>query len=376
MSYEDAIWIAQLKLLELEAYPIRGAPMTSGSCGSTKWSKCCPPSSPSPARPAQLARLGHKRVSIHFSTANRFSIRRLNIEGRKRWRRFSIRYSRERNGSSATIDRASPGSRRRRRGHRRRLMVQGYGDAYRYGLADWHDHDLLAADLRGPSICWTRRAIGGPGAAMADPGRRRSSADRGNPGARSAGGAERQRTRPTRCGVTAARSLPAAAAFLWRECHSRLQNHLLKPRTCNLCATGKIAAGASVWLGDATMKRNYCTFERIIGLGLRRCVCRGHGRQGRPPPGSLFVRLASISGHAGGRGPQEQADGDSSTRPPWFANRGTTDRSAYWRRPVCCYNWQWVWVSSVSKATIPHHCRFAVRSPGGAFETSVDGLAL
>jgi hypothetical protein len=41
---------------------------------------------------------GCTSVSIHFSTANRFNIRRLKIEASlKRWRRYSIRYSKERN---------------------------------------------------------------------------------------------------------------------------------------------------------------------------------------------------------------------------------------------------------------------------------------
>src|SRR5262249_29494307 len=59
-----------------------------------------------------------------------------------RWRRYSIRYSKERSwverwlhmidraltrqpaAAAAVVDTAN--------------MVQGYGDAYRYGLADWH----------------------------------------------------------------------------------------------------------------------------------------------------------------------------------------------------------------------------------------------
>ena len=85
----------------------------------------------------------HKNVRIRFSTKNRFSIRRLKIEASlKRWRRYSIRYSRERQwverwlhmidraltrqpaAAAAIVETAT--------------MVQGYGDAYRHGLADWH----------------------------------------------------------------------------------------------------------------------------------------------------------------------------------------------------------------------------------------------
>jgi hypothetical protein len=88
----------------------------------------------------------------------------------RRWRRYSIRYSKERNwverwlhmidraltrqpaAAPAVIDTAS--------------MVQGYGDAYRYGLADWHAIiDLLAKPtfdgmLRLPNLPHASVAIG------------------------------------------------------------------------------------------------------------------------------------------------------------------------------------------------------------------------
>src|SRR4029078_6640910 len=84
----------------------------------------------------------HKNVRIRFSTKNRFSIRRLKIEpSLKRWRRYSIRYLRERQWverwlhmidraltlqpAAATVIVESA------------TIVQGYGDAYRHGLADW-----------------------------------------------------------------------------------------------------------------------------------------------------------------------------------------------------------------------------------------------
>ena len=133
----------------------------------------------------------HKRVSIHFSTANRFSIRRLKIEASlRRWRRYSIRYSRERiwverwlhmidraltrqpAAAAAIVDTAT--------------MVQGYGDAYRYGLADWN---MIIDQLAKPTFDGVlpvagsgRRHRGGAGIchARSPPGGAQAQ-DRGNP---------------------------------------------------------------------------------------------------------------------------------------------------------------------------------------------------
>lgn len=144
MSYEDAIRIAQLKLLELEAYPDTPRADDVRKLRLDEMVEALPTVIAEPLLDV-LDWLGwvHKRVSIHFSTANRFSIRRLKIEASlKRWRRYSIRYSKERQwverwlhmidraltrqpqAASAIVDTAT--------------MVQGYGDAYRHGLADWH----------------------------------------------------------------------------------------------------------------------------------------------------------------------------------------------------------------------------------------------
>jgi Family of unknown function (DUF6537) len=144
MSYEDAIRIAQLKLLELEAYPDTPRADDVRKLRLDEMVEALPTVVAEPVLDV-LNWLGwvHKRVSIHFSTASRFSIRRLKIEASlRRWRRYSIRYSKERNwverwlhmidralarqpaAASAIVDTAN--------------MVQGYGDAYRHGLADWH----------------------------------------------------------------------------------------------------------------------------------------------------------------------------------------------------------------------------------------------
>jgi hypothetical protein len=144
MSYEDAIRIAHLKLLELEANPDTPRADDVRKLRLDEMVEALPTVAAEPLLDV-LNRFGwvHKRMTIHFSTANRFSIRRLKIEASlKRWRRYSIRYSRERQwverwlhmidralnrqpaAAAAMVDTAT--------------MVQGYGDAYRHGLADWN----------------------------------------------------------------------------------------------------------------------------------------------------------------------------------------------------------------------------------------------
>ena len=92
-----------------------------------------------------LERLGwlRKRISIRFSTRNRWRIRRLKIEASlRRWRRYSVRYARERVWVERwlhMIDRAltkQPAAASAM--VQTATMVQGYGDPYRQGLADWH----------------------------------------------------------------------------------------------------------------------------------------------------------------------------------------------------------------------------------------------
>jgi hypothetical protein len=143
MSYQDPIQLAQLKLAELEA---GGAP--SHDIRRFRFDELIG------ALPAVVAEpvldtfewLGwevRRRVPIRFSTRSRWGIRRLKIEaGLRRWRLFSVRYAKERvwverwlhmidrsltkqpRAASAIVQTAT--------------MVQGYGDAYRQGLADWH----------------------------------------------------------------------------------------------------------------------------------------------------------------------------------------------------------------------------------------------
>ena len=144
MSYEDAIRIAQLKLLELDAYPDTPRADDVRKLRLDEMVEALPTVVAEPLLDV-LNWLGwvHKRVSIHFSTANRFSIRRLKIEASlKRWRRYSIRYSRERQWVERWLHMIDRALTRQPQAAAAiadtATMVQGYGDAYRYGLADWH----------------------------------------------------------------------------------------------------------------------------------------------------------------------------------------------------------------------------------------------
>jgi hypothetical protein len=170
MSYEDPIRIAQLKLIELDSRP-------GPSAGSVDVKKFRIEELIG-ALPAVIAEYlldaldwagwSNKRVSIRFSTASWFGIRRLKIEaGLRRWRMFSVRYARERvwverwlhmidrsltkqpQAAPAIIQTAS--------------MIEGYGDVYRQGMADWNaiidslvkptfDGALALSDLGGAVI--------------------------------------------------------------------------------------------------------------------------------------------------------------------------------------------------------------------------------
>jgi hypothetical protein len=165
MSYEDAIRIAQLKLMEFE----------KSDCESTDDVRkfrldeligALPEIAADPMLYA-IDTMGwlHKRLSIRFSTRSRWGRRRLKLEAAlRRWRLFSVRYNEERawverwlhmisrclvkqpQSTAAIVETAT--------------MVQGYGDPYRHGLADWHaiidglakptfDGALPLADLAG-----------------------------------------------------------------------------------------------------------------------------------------------------------------------------------------------------------------------------------
>jgi hypothetical protein len=143
MSYQDPIRLAQLKLAELEA---GGTP--SHDVRRFRFDELIG------ALPAVVAEpvldtfewLGwevRRRVPIRFSTRSRWGIRRLKIEaGLRRWRLFSVRYAKERVWVERwlhMIDRSLTKQPRAASAiAQTATIVQGYGDAYRQGLADWH----------------------------------------------------------------------------------------------------------------------------------------------------------------------------------------------------------------------------------------------
>jgi hypothetical protein len=158
MSYEDPIRIAQLKLGERDA--ASGDPRVP-PIDDVRQFRVDELVGALPALVAEpildaLEYIGwtHKPVSIRFSTASRWGIRRLKIEASlRRWRLFSVRYHKERAWVERwlhMIDRslmkqpaAAPEI------VQTATMVQGYGDTYRLGLADWH---LIINSLAKPTF--------------------------------------------------------------------------------------------------------------------------------------------------------------------------------------------------------------------------------
>jgi hypothetical protein len=145
MCYEDPIRIAQLKLAEIENNP--GHPRSADDVRKFRLDEVVGALPAIVAEPLLdvLERLGwvRKPVSMRFSTATRWGIRRLKIEAAlRRWRLFSVRYAGERLWVERwlhMIDRSltkQPGAVSAI--VQTATMVQGYGDAYRQGLADWH----------------------------------------------------------------------------------------------------------------------------------------------------------------------------------------------------------------------------------------------
>lgn len=143
MSYEDPIRIAQLKLAERES--AAHAPSTD-----VKKFRLDELIGSLPANAAEpvldvLDMVGwrHKRVAIPFSTASRWGIRRLKFEaGLRRWRLFSTRYEEERVWVERWLHMIARSLAKQPASAlavvATATMIQGYGDVYRQGLADWH----------------------------------------------------------------------------------------------------------------------------------------------------------------------------------------------------------------------------------------------
>jgi hypothetical protein len=154
MSYEDPIRIAQWRLGEHGAAPAQ--PINDVRQFRVDELVGALPAAVAEPVLGALEYIGwtHKPVSIRFSTKSRWGIRRLKIEASlRRWRLFSVRYKDERAWVERwlhMIDRslmkqpaAAPAI------VQTATMVQGYGDAYRLGLADWH---LIIDSLAKPTF--------------------------------------------------------------------------------------------------------------------------------------------------------------------------------------------------------------------------------
>ena len=148
MSYEDPIRIAQLKLAEFQnAANDPRAPSAEIIRLKFRIDELIG------ALPAVIAEpvldalewIGwtHRPVSIRFSTKTRWGIRRLRIEASlRRWRRFSVRYTKERAWVERWLHMISRSLEKQPRAAaaivQTATMIQGYGDPYRQGMADWH----------------------------------------------------------------------------------------------------------------------------------------------------------------------------------------------------------------------------------------------
>jgi hypothetical protein len=144
MAYEDAIRIAQLKLAEFRD---SGGQVRSADIRKFRFDELVDALPAVAADPVLdvLDRVGwaHRRVSIPFSTKSQWGIRRLKLEAwLRRWRLFSIRYGQERGWVERWLHMISRSLAKQPKAVSAIVatatMVEGYGDRYRQGLADWH----------------------------------------------------------------------------------------------------------------------------------------------------------------------------------------------------------------------------------------------
>ncbi len=158
MSYEDPIRIAQTKLAELDTGAGKAAARSADDVKKFRWDELVEALPAAVADPVLgvLEWMGwlHRPVSIRFSTAGRFGIRRLKIEAAlRRWRLFSVRYGTERAWVERwlhMIDRSlSKQPKAAAEIVQTATMIHDYGDVYRQGLADWH---LIIDSLAKPTF--------------------------------------------------------------------------------------------------------------------------------------------------------------------------------------------------------------------------------
>ena len=147
MSYDDPIRIAQTKLAELDAGTAAATAREADNIKTFRWDELVEALPAAVADPV-LGVLGwigwlHRPVSIRYSTAGRFGVRRLKIEaGLRRWRLFSVRYATERVWVERWLHMIDRALTRQPQAAaevvQTATMIHDYGDVYRQGLADWH----------------------------------------------------------------------------------------------------------------------------------------------------------------------------------------------------------------------------------------------
>jgi hypothetical protein len=147
MSYEDPIRIAQLKLAEIEINAADPRVQSTDDIRKFRLDELIGALPAAAAEPVLdvLEWVGwtHKPVSISFSTKSRWGVRRLKIEASlRRWRRFSVRYAKERAWVERWLHMISRSLDKQPKAAaeivQTATMIEGYGDSYRQGLADWH----------------------------------------------------------------------------------------------------------------------------------------------------------------------------------------------------------------------------------------------
>jgi hypothetical protein len=147
MSYEDPIRIAQLKLADIEIDAAGPPVQSTDDIRKFRLDELIGALPAAAAEPVLdvLEWVGwtHKPVSIRFSTKSRWGIRRLKIEASlRRWRRFSVRYAKERAWVERWLHMISRSLAKQPKAAseivQTATMIEGYGDVYRQGLADWH----------------------------------------------------------------------------------------------------------------------------------------------------------------------------------------------------------------------------------------------
>ncbi|MGC2811612.1 MAG: DUF6537 domain-containing protein [Bradyrhizobium sp.] len=145
MSYEDPIRIAQLKLAEAgDGHP---RPASTDDVARFRFDELVGALPATVAEPVldvlEWLRWTHRPVAIRFSVKSRWGVRRLKIEAAlRRWRLFSVRYASERAWVERWLHMIDRSLTKQPAAAfeivRTATMIEGYGDVYRQGLADWH----------------------------------------------------------------------------------------------------------------------------------------------------------------------------------------------------------------------------------------------